>query len=54
MKSKVHQRKCFELGIPVTVMVEESQIDEGVIAQQVELDNEGKVCKIIQHLVCTV
>ena len=41
MKSKVHQRKCYEMGIvPVPMTVDESQLDADVLAQQF---HDGKV-----------
>ncbi len=43
MKSKVHQRKCYEMGIvPVPMTVDESQLDADVLAQQF---HDGKVGK---------
>ena len=44
MKSKVHQRKCFEMGIiPVPMTVDESQLDENMLVHHVEIQEDGKV-----------
>ncbi len=44
MKSKVHQRKCFELGIvPVPMTVDESQLDPDMLVHHVEVQDDGKV-----------
>ena len=44
MKSKVHQRKCFEMGIiPVPMTVDESQLDPDMLVHHVEIQEDGKV-----------
>ena len=44
MKSKVHQRKCFEMGIiPVPMTVDESQLDPEMLVHHVEIQEDGKV-----------
>ena len=44
MKSKVHQRKCFEMGIiPVPMTVDESQLDPDTLVHHVEIQEDGKV-----------
>ena len=43
MKSKVHQRKCFELGVvPVPMSVEDETLDPNALVH-VEVQHDGKV-----------
>ena len=46
MKSKVHQRKCFEMGIiPVPMTVDESQLDPDMLVHHVEIQEDAKVLR---------
>ncbi|RUS83544.1 hypothetical protein EGW08_008723, partial [Elysia chlorotica] len=44
MKSKSHQKKCYELGIiPVPTSVDESQIDAAALEEQVRISREATI-----------
>ena len=60
MKSKVHQRKCFEIGIiPIPMTADESQLDADMLVHHVEIQEDGKVlfnffyCNIASSYRCT-
>ena len=55
MKSKVHQRKCFEMGIiPVPMTVDESQLDPDMLVHHVEIQEDGKVLRCLMFGGCLI